>query len=246
MALASRLRKVSRWLAAAILLLSTHLTAAERCTSVAYKSMHPPLYPAEAVAARVEGKAFVRIAVGEDGVPSNIMLEKSSGNSALDQAALAAVRDWRFEPIRCNGKAVQSPVVVPVDFSLENDMASPLFSVTPDDQPMEFADVHHALDYLQSRQDVIEIPNLPRHRTFRDRTFERLWFIDQEPITGWLTVTRWRQSNDRGGRGGRVAFQCAGPKDYCTEMQQKEMDFFRDHPPPPPPPPPPANAPVER
>ncbi len=43
---------------------------------------------------------------------------ESSGDSALDQAALEAVRGWRFEPAKRNGVPVRAWAVVPVEFKL--------------------------------------------------------------------------------------------------------------------------------
>jgi protein TonB len=47
-------------------------------------------------------------------------LKQSSGFPLLDEAAIAAVRRWTFEPARIDGRAVASQVVVPVRFSMSN------------------------------------------------------------------------------------------------------------------------------
>jgi TonB family protein len=223
-------------LASALYFFSFSANAAQSCTSVAYKSMHPPKYPPEAVAERVEGKAFVQVVVEKDGIPSNIVMQKSSGNLALDQAAIAAVRDWRFEPSRCGGEAVQSAVVLPVDFALTDQDAPKSLSILADNEPMEFSDPATAPEYLKSRRDVVEMPGSdPGHRLFRNQSNTRLWFVDKAKGSRALTVSRWREVAGSGQRVGRVAFECSGPKSFCVEMQQSMIDFFTRHPPPPPP-----------
>ncbi|MFI3119611.1 MAG: TonB family protein, partial [Methylococcaceae bacterium] len=42
-----------------------------------------------------------------------------SGSSRLDQAALEAVKKWRFVPAKRGEQAVSASVVVPVRFSIE-------------------------------------------------------------------------------------------------------------------------------
>ena len=45
-------------------------------------------------------------------------IAESSGTPSLDEAALAAVRQWRFTPARRNGEAAEDVVLVPVSFTL--------------------------------------------------------------------------------------------------------------------------------
>ena len=61
---------------------------------------------------------MISVEVGADGRAESVSLRRSSGVPALDQAALAAVRRWTFEPARAGGMAVSSRVEVPVRFSL--------------------------------------------------------------------------------------------------------------------------------
>lgn len=78
-----------------------------------------PKYPALAYRNREEGSVLVRADVGADGVPGNVSLVRRSGSRDLDQAALAAVREWHFRPAIENGRAVASTVEVPIDFRLD-------------------------------------------------------------------------------------------------------------------------------
>jgi protein TonB len=60
----------------------------------------------------------VRVLVGENGRPQEVTLGKSSGEAALDQAAMDAVRGWRFEPAKRNGVPMRAWAIVPVEFKL--------------------------------------------------------------------------------------------------------------------------------
>ena len=64
------------------------------------------------------GTVTVDVQVSAAGLPVSVGLASSSGFSPLDQAALAAVRRWRFEPARNAGVAVAGRVRVPVRFQL--------------------------------------------------------------------------------------------------------------------------------
>jgi protein TonB len=61
---------------------------------------------------------MVLVDVGVLGTPSDVRLLRSSGYSALDQAAIRAVREWRFRPGTMAGMAVASSVSIPVRFEL--------------------------------------------------------------------------------------------------------------------------------
>ncbi|MBJ6980500.1 energy transducer TonB [Luteimonas sp. MC1572] len=78
-----------------------------------------PTYPATAYRAREEGTVLVTANVDASGVPLSVDVARRSGSRALDQAAVAAVRQWRFEPAMRGGKAVASTVEVPVSFRLD-------------------------------------------------------------------------------------------------------------------------------
>jgi protein TonB len=77
-----------------------------------------PTYPPMAYRNREEGSVLVRANIDANGVPADVTLVRRSGSRDLDDAALAAVRQWHFRPAIENGKAVASAVEVPVDFKL--------------------------------------------------------------------------------------------------------------------------------
>jgi protein TonB len=78
----------------------------------------PPIYPETARRAGWEGRVTVRVEVSADGVPISVAVEKSSGYGVLDQAALRAVKGWRFQPRTMGGLAMAGTVDVPVNFTL--------------------------------------------------------------------------------------------------------------------------------
>lgn len=80
--------------------------------------MKPPIYPPRCLRMGIEGRVKVRVLVGENGRPQEVALGLSSGDAALDQAAMDAVREWRFEPARRNGVPVRAWAIVPVEFQL--------------------------------------------------------------------------------------------------------------------------------
>ena len=78
-----------------------------------------PTYPATAYRAREEGTVLVSADIDASGAPVSVDVARRSGSRALDQAAVTAVRQWRFDPAMRGGKAVTSTVEVPVEFRLD-------------------------------------------------------------------------------------------------------------------------------
>jgi TonB family protein len=75
-----------------------------------------PVYPPTARAAGVQGVIIIEVVVGEDGAVSNARVLRSI--PLLDQAALDAVRQWRYEPTLLNGAPTPVTMTVTVNFSL--------------------------------------------------------------------------------------------------------------------------------
>jgi len=87
--------------------------------NAAYLSNPAPRYPPSSRRAGEQGTVTLRVLVRRDGSPSRVEVEKSSGSSHLDAAALEAVRGWRFVPARQGADPIESWVLVPVVFRLE-------------------------------------------------------------------------------------------------------------------------------
>ena len=69
----------------------------------------------EARRRRIEGTVLVSFTVSEQGLPIDMRIVKSVGYG-LDEQALLAVNQYRFEPALQDGKPVPAPVSVEVRF----------------------------------------------------------------------------------------------------------------------------------
>ncbi len=78
----------------------------------------PPQYPRDALVHGEQGKVLLSIHVQPDGRPSFIKVATGSGFTILDQAAEAAVMQWRFQPAQRDGKAVASVLPFWISFEL--------------------------------------------------------------------------------------------------------------------------------
>ncbi|MDZ4164319.1 MAG: TonB family protein [Smithellaceae bacterium] len=78
-----------------------------------------PIYPSLARQRGYEGVVVLAVEVLATGIIGNIKLKKTSGYVMLDQAALEAVRSWRFEPGRVGPKPVDMMVDVPIRYVLK-------------------------------------------------------------------------------------------------------------------------------
>jgi TonB family protein len=77
----------------------------------------PPVYPEVAKDARVQGVVIVEAIVAEDGSVSDARVLRSI--PLLDDAALAAVKQWRYTPTWLNGEAVPVQMVMTINFTLQ-------------------------------------------------------------------------------------------------------------------------------
>ena len=84
----------------------------------AYLDNPAPSYPALARRTREEGRVLLRVLVSADGRAQTVDLARSSGSERLDDAAIEAVRRWRFVPARRGDENIAAHVHVPVVFSL--------------------------------------------------------------------------------------------------------------------------------
>ncbi|MCW2763578.1 MAG: energy transducer TonB, partial [Marmoricola sp.] len=69
-------------------------------------SGRPPRYPVQSRRAREQGVVELLLVLGFDGAVENISVSRSSGFERLDEAALSAVRRWRWEPTLSGGEPV--------------------------------------------------------------------------------------------------------------------------------------------
>jgi protein TonB len=76
-----------------------------------------PEFSEEARKAKYQGVCTLGLIVGADGRPSNIRVLSSLG-MGLDERAIEAVKNWKFEPAMKDGHPVRVEIAVEVDFHL--------------------------------------------------------------------------------------------------------------------------------
>ena len=79
----------------------------------------PPRYPMESRRKREQGTVLLRLLIGLDGRVAQASVAESSGFDRLDQAALQAVRGWRWQPMVRDGTTVEVRGVMPIPFVLK-------------------------------------------------------------------------------------------------------------------------------
>lgn len=78
-----------------------------------------PSYPPLSKRMGEEGKVILRVSVNPQGTADSVDIKSSSGSTRLDEAAQKTVRTWKFIPAKRGDTAVQSWVLVPIIFKLE-------------------------------------------------------------------------------------------------------------------------------
>lgn len=84
-----------------------------------YLSNPKPVYPSASRRLGEEGRVLLRVHVSAEGAAQTIEIKHTSGFPRLDEAARAAVAQWRFVPARRGSEPVDSWVAVPIVFSLQ-------------------------------------------------------------------------------------------------------------------------------
>jgi len=76
----------------------------------------PPQYPPEAGRERVEGSVVLMAVIGKDGSVEDVRVE--SGLPILAQAAINAVKQWRYTPYLIDGEPVEIDSRITINFTL--------------------------------------------------------------------------------------------------------------------------------
>lgn len=87
----------------------------------AYLNNPVPAYPMVARRMGWQGRVVLNVEVLASGLPGQVKLHQSSGHDVLDNAALQAVRGWRFAAARQGGQVVSKWFLVPIPFVLKED-----------------------------------------------------------------------------------------------------------------------------
>jgi len=75
-----------------------------------------PKYPPEAGRERIEGIVVLMAVIGKDGTVRDVRVE--SGLPLLAQAAIEAVKQWRYRPYFLNGEPVEIDSLITINFNL--------------------------------------------------------------------------------------------------------------------------------
>jgi TonB family protein len=114
--------------------------------------MVQPVYPPDATLAHISGTVTIHIVVGRDGTVQT--LDVVSGPDVLKQAAVDAVKQWRYRPTLLNGEPVEVDTKVQVVFDLSRspqaaDETGPASDAI---DPQFKADILHLLDLMGVRE----------------------------------------------------------------------------------------------
>jgi len=74
-----------------------------------------PVYPPEALAQKLHGAVVLQAVVGRDGSVEDLKIVR--GYFVLGRAAIAAVKQWRFQPYSVDGHAVSTQTTITINFS---------------------------------------------------------------------------------------------------------------------------------
>ena len=77
-----------------------------------------PVYPPRARQMRIQGTVEMLATVSKDGSVTNVVAQK--GDSTLASAAIAAVKQWKYQPYTLNGTPIEFQTQVTIDFKLPN------------------------------------------------------------------------------------------------------------------------------
>ena len=101
----------------------------------------PPVYPAIAQTARVQGVVIMEAVIGPDGHVTETRVLRSI--PLLDQAAVDAVKQWEFTPTLLNGVAVPVIMTVTVQFTLADPLPT-MVTLTTETRATMLADLEQA------------------------------------------------------------------------------------------------------
>lgn len=92
----------------------------EASFDAAYLNNPAPAYPLLSRRNGEAGKVLLLVQVSKQGTAAQVEIKQSCGFARLDEAALEAVRKWRFVPARRGDEVITASVVVPLTFRLNS------------------------------------------------------------------------------------------------------------------------------
>jgi TonB family protein len=91
----------------------------DAATGPRYKMNRAPRYPLAAIDRKDSGEVLLRVDFDRDGRVTDIAVERRVGREYFEHAALAAVREWTFEPERAGDVGIPARVLVPIRFCIQ-------------------------------------------------------------------------------------------------------------------------------
>lgn len=79
----------------------------------------PIRYPRWALKQGWQGELVVAVEILENGSVGRWQIMQATGHRSLDEAAVKAVRTWRFEPGKLRGKPIVSCIQIPIRFRVD-------------------------------------------------------------------------------------------------------------------------------
>jgi len=79
----------------------------------------PPVYPREAERQNISGWVDVEFTIAPDGSTQELVVRNAEPQRMFDQAAIDAVKRWRFEPVKRDGAAVAQRAAVRIRFEVK-------------------------------------------------------------------------------------------------------------------------------
>ena len=83
-------------------------------------SNQKPIYPNMSKRLGEQGTVVLRVLVKADGSAGEVEVKSTSNYPRLDQAAIDALKTWRFNPAKIDGKATDEWYQVPIPFKLQS------------------------------------------------------------------------------------------------------------------------------
>jgi TonB family protein len=87
-------------------------------TAPTLRSQVKPFYTSEAMQRKIQGTVVLEMIVGSDGEPYNVRVARSLDAGGLDEEAVRAARQWRFNPGRLGDTPVDVLVMLVIDFHM--------------------------------------------------------------------------------------------------------------------------------
>jgi len=87
-------------------------------TAPTLRSQVRPYYTSEAMQRKIQGTVVLEMIVGSDGIPYDVRVARSLDAGGLDEEAVRAAKQWRFNPGRLGEMPVDVLVILVIDFHM--------------------------------------------------------------------------------------------------------------------------------